>query len=113
MILSFAPSQNPMLLGLGGVVAGTVRQTSTNIILSDRKAVQAEEISHGISLATIRDFSRLVVCDCLQPEDNWLQEAICRAAQQPDTHFEDFCTFIAEIAEHSRAHSHIASWKMV
>jgi len=29
-------------------------------------------------------------------EDNWLQEAICRTAQQPDTHFEDFCAFITE-----------------
>jgi hypothetical protein len=87
---------NPMLLGLGGLIAGTVMQTSTNIILSNQKAFQAEGISHGATLEEMREISRLVVRDCWQPEDNWLQETICRTLLQPATHFEDFCAFVIE-----------------
>lgn len=87
---------NPILLGLGGLVAETVTQTSTNIILSDRKVLQVEGISHGTTLVEMREISRLVLRDCWQPEDNWLQEAVCRTSSQPATYFEDFCAFVTE-----------------
>lgn len=87
---------DPMLLGLGGLIAGTVTQMSTNIILSDRKVPQGKSIHHGTIGVKMREASRLFVRDCWQPEDNWLQEAICRTSVQPAEHFEDFCAFITE-----------------
>jgi Heterokaryon incompatibility protein (HET) len=87
---------NLTLLGLGGLVAGTVTRTSTNIILSDEKVSQVEEISHGTDLSELQEISRLFVRDCWQPEDNWLQEDICRTFAQSTAHFEDFCAFLSE-----------------
>lgn len=87
---------NPMLLGLGGLIAGTVTQVSTNILLSDREVLQGKVIRHGTTQMEMREVSRLVVRDCWQPEDNWLPESICRASLQPATHFEDFCAFITK-----------------
>jgi hypothetical protein len=87
---------NPMLLGLGGVEVGIVTKTSTNIILSDLKVLQAEGINHGTTLTEMQEISRLIVRDCWQPEHNWLQEAVCRTCSQAATHFEDFCAFITE-----------------
>lgn len=87
---------NSMLIGLSGVVAGYVAQTSTNIILSSRKVLQEEGISCGTTFSEIRDVSRMIVRDCWQPEGNWLQEAVCRTFTPPATHFEDFCAFVTE-----------------
>ena len=61
---------NPMLLGLGGVIIGTVTKTSTNIILSDSKVPQAQDVHHGTTLTEIQEISRLLVRDCWQPEHN-------------------------------------------
>ena len=38
---------NPTLLSLDGIVAGTVTQTGTKIILSDLEVLQGEGVSHG------------------------------------------------------------------
>ncbi|KAH7392687.1 heterokaryon incompatibility protein-domain-containing protein [Pyrenochaeta sp. MPI-SDFR-AT-0127] len=87
---------NHMHLGVGGLVAGIVTQTSTNILFSTRKVPRVEVISLGTTLEETREISRLIVRDCWQPEENWLQEAICRTSSQPALHFEDFCAFVTE-----------------
>jgi hypothetical protein len=70
------------LLGPGWFEVGTITRTSTKITLSESKVLQGSVIGQEATPTNIREISRLIVHDCWQPEDNWLQEAVCRTSSQ-------------------------------
>lgn len=87
---------NPTLLGLRGILVGTVVKTSTNIRVLSCETEVTEVIQFGTTLEELWKVSELIVRGCWQPQDNWLQNAIRRTTVQSSAHFRDFCAFIFE-----------------
>ena len=86
----------PRLIGLAGVVVGTIMQTSTNFVLAGSRSESAQVISSGITLSELQKAAKLFVRDCWQPQDNWVQKAVVRTSAKWDVAFADFCAFLWE-----------------